>query len=84
MFFWIDKKQAQAARAKGRHIKKEEEKTMYKAVARMKDDGHEWDVIIYSMYDTFEEAERDAKRFEEKYNNNDSWVRCLYVQVFEA
>lgn len=57
---------------------------MYKAVARMKDDGHEWDVLIYSMYETVEEAERAAKRFYEKYNNNDSWVHCLYVQVLEA
>ena len=57
---------------------------MYKAVARMKDDDHEWDVVIYSMYETVEEAERAAKRFEEKYNNNDSWVRCLSVKVLEA
>ena len=57
---------------------------MYKVVARMKDDDHEWDVVIYSMYETVEEAERAAKRFEEKYNNNDSWVHCLYVKVLEA
>ena len=31
--------------------KKADGKTMYKAVARMKDDDHEWDVLIYSMYD---------------------------------
>ena len=64
--------------------KKADGKTMYKAVARMKDDDHEWDVLIYSMYETVEEAERVAEWFLGKYSNNDSFVHCLYVKVLKA
>ena len=51
---------------------------MFKAIARMEDDRHQWTVTIYDMYTTFMEAEKAVRRFAQKYDN------CLWVQVLDA
>lgn len=56
---------------------------MFKAIAKMFDGEKQWDVVIYPNYATFEDAERDARRFAKRYDNN-SHVTCLWVQVLNA
>lgn len=51
---------------------------MFKAIAKMADETHEWMVTIYDKYETFADAERAARRFANKYDN------CLWVQVLDA
>ena len=42
---------------------KKAKKTYYKAIATLKDSEKVWDVIIYSRYESYEEAERGVADF---------------------
>lgn len=43
-------------------------KKRFTATATMRDDTHEWDVIIYSSYETMREATDGAERYRKKFD----------------
>lgn len=54
---------------------KKAKKRYYRATATVTDGTKEWDVIIYSMYESTEEAEEGIKRFSSKgFNIVKAWI----------
>lgn len=54
---------------------KKTKKRYYKATATLTDGVREWDVIIYSLYESEEEALEGIKRFTSKgYNIVKTWI----------
>lgn len=52
----------------------------YTAIARMSDGKTEWDVTIYSMYNSVLEALDGAKRFCEKYSTGHPVIKSIIIK----
>lgn len=50
---------------------------MFKAIAKMRDDTHEWTVTIISHCKTFMEAEKAARKYAYLYAHDCIWIQIL-------
>lgn len=51
-------------------------KKYYTAIATMRDSTHEWEVLIYSKYESEQEAREAAARFKSRYGS-----MCINVEI---